>query len=440
MKHGWRSTAALVRCGLGSLSLVVLAVVVGRPDLLVLAVPLLVFTAGGIWQRPAEAPRLVTNLVHSTLREGEGTAVRATLTHAEGVEHAVMALSPHRFVAAKPPTGVRGVTVIVPAVTVLLDAPIGSMRWGRRSVGDGLVAATSAWGGFRWGPVEMFASTLTTLPMPGHFDSRAPTPHPVGLVGINPARRIGDGTAFASIRRFTAGDRLKRVQWRVSLRTGNLHVTSTLAEEDSSILLIVDAVADIGVSGGTTGPSSSLDVAVRAAGAVAEHYLRRGDRVGLRVLGTTKRSLVAMGAGNTHLRRVLDTLAQIVPGATVAAGSTAGAGQVDPARMQFGASAGTTVIMLSPMLSDEAISATVTLARRGLSVIVVDTIPEHLDLGEPDPKRDVAWRLRMLERDGLLRKVAVAGIPVVAWRGPGTLDEVLRKLGRRAAMPRMVRR
>jgi len=434
MKHGWRPTAALVRSGLGSLSLVVLALVIGRPDLLVLAVPLLVFTAAGIWQRPSQVPRVATKLVHSTLREGEGTAVRATLTNAAGVEHAVLALSPHRFVAAQPATGVRAVTVIVPAATVLLDAPIGSMRWGRRSVGDGLIAATSAWAGFRWGPVEMHPSTLTTLPMPGRFDSRAPTPHPVGLVGINPARRIGDGTEFASIRRFYAGDRLKRVQWRVSLRTGQLHVTSTLAEEDSSILLIVDATADIGVSGGTTGASSSLDVALRAAGAVAEHYLRRGDRVGVRVLGTTKRSLVAMGAGNTHLRRVLDTLAQIVPG------SSAAFGYLDPTRMQFGASAGTMVIVLSPMLSDEAISATVTLARRGLSVIVIDTIPEHLDFGEPDPRRDVAWRLRMLERDGLLRKVSVAGIPVVVWRGPGTLDEVLRKLGRRAAMPRMVRR
>ena len=71
------------------------------------------------------------------------------------------------------------------------------------------------------------------------------------------------------------------MQWRVSLRTGTLHVTSTLAEEDSSILLVVDAVVDLGVGRGIHGSASSLDVAVRAAGAVAEHYLRRGDRVGL---------------------------------------------------------------------------------------------------------------------------------------------------------------
>lgn len=40
----------------------------------------------------------------------------------------------------------------------------------------------------------------------------------------------------------------------------------------------------------------------------------------------------------------------------------------------------------------------------------------------------------------MLRKVQKAGVPVVAWRGPGTLDEVLRKLGRRASIAKLARR
>jgi hypothetical protein len=92
------------------------------------------------------------------------------------------------------------------------------------------------------------------------------------------------------------------------------------------------------------------------------------------------------------------------------------------------------------MLSDEAVGATLVLAQRGLSVIVVDTLPADLDLGQDDPRLRVAWRLRSLERDALLPKVQKAGVPVVAWRGPGTLDEVLRRLGRRASLPTLVRR
>jgi uncharacterized protein (DUF58 family) len=431
MSPTWRPTPALIRAGLASLTLAGIGVVAGRPDLLVLAAPLLVLAAGGLMRRPTHVPRTDSRLLHASLREGEGTLVRCTVSGAEDVEHAVVALTAHQHLVYQPPYGVRGVTAPPGAAAVTVDIPVAALRWGRRAAGDGLVAATSGWAGFRSGPVELRPHTLTTLPMPGLFDTTAATPHPIGLVGTNPARRTGDGTDFASIRPFYPGDRLRRVQWRVSLRTGALHVTSTHSEEDSSILLVVDAVADIGVGEGVHGRPSSLDVAVRAAGAVAEHYLHRGDRVGLRVLGTTQRSIVSMGAGTRHLRRVLDTLAHIVPG---------GDRHVDPNRMQFGLSAGTVVIVLSPMLSDEAVGATLVLAQRGLSVIVVDTLPTDLDLGQDDPRLRVAWRLRSLERDALLPKVQKAGVPVVAWRGPGTLDEVLRRLGRRASLPTLVRR
>ena len=115
-------------------------------------------------------------------------------------------------------------------------------------------------------------------------------PHPIGLVGTHQARRPGEGSEFSSIRPFAPGDRLRRVQWRVSLRTGALHVTSTVAEEDSSVLLLVDSGIEVGVGEGLHGRATSLDTAVRAAGAVAEHYLHRGDRVGMRVLGSTLHS------------------------------------------------------------------------------------------------------------------------------------------------------
>jgi uncharacterized protein (DUF58 family) len=431
MKHPWRPTTALVRAGLGSLALAMTAVLAGRSDLLVLATPLLVCTAGALQRRPRRTPRADTRLVHESLREGEGTTVRATLADSEDVEHVVVALTPHKFVATKPRRGARGRTMSSPSPTARVAVALVPLRWGARLVGDGLVGATSPWAGFRWGPAEVYPKTLTTLPMPGYFDSTAPAPHPIGLVGTNPARRTGDGTEFASIRPFNPGDRLRRVQWRVSLRTGSLHVTSTLTEEDSNILLVLDALAEIGASGGIHGPSSSLDIGVRAAGAVADHYLHRGDRVGLRVLGTTTHTFVGAGAGKRHHRRILDTLARVTPGAVRS---------VDARRLQFGTSAGTTVIVFSPMLSDEAVNATVTLARRGLSVVVVDTIPEGPDLGDDDPRLRLAWRLRLVERQSLLRRVQAAGIPVVTWRGPGTLDEVLRRLGRRAAQPRMVRR
>ena len=54
-----------------------------------------------------------------------------------------------------------------------------------------------------------------------------------------------------------------------------------------------------------------------------------------------------------------------------------------------------------------------------------------------DPRiADLAWRMRRLERDQVLAGLAALGCPVIAWRGAGTLDDVLRRLARRASVPR----
>jgi uncharacterized protein (DUF58 family) len=425
---GWRPTAALVRAALISASFCAFAVAFGRADLLVLGAPFLVHTVAVLPRRPRRSPRPKSRLAHSAVREGEGTTFTVDLDRADDVEHAVVALELLPWTAFRPPGGVAGVTSVRRHPSLRVELPVASLRWGRRTLGEGVVAATGPWAGRQWGPHPLPALALTTLPLPAVYDGRAPVPHPIGLVGTHPARRIGDGTELASIRPFTPGDRLRRVQWRVSLRTGTLHVTSTVAEEDSAILLLVDSGVEVGGGRGTGGDASSLDVAVRAAGAIAEHYLRQGDRVGLRVLGSV-RGVVPLSSGRRHLRQVLEMLARVVPGERH---------DSDPRR--FRVPPGTVVVVLSPMLSDQVVVATRTLAQRGLDLVVVDTMPIDLDTVTDSPRERLAWRMRLIERETLLERVRRSGVPVVHWAGPGTLDEVLRGLGRRARQPRMAAR
>ncbi|HET6697905.1 MAG TPA: DUF58 domain-containing protein [Nocardioidaceae bacterium] len=422
---GWQPTPALVRAALGSATAAALAVALGRPDLLVLAAPLLLATVAAARRRPRAVPGLRSRVVHASVREGEGTAVRLDLDRAGDVDLLVVAVRQRGLVALRPPAGVVGAAGR--GETLRVDVPLAPLRWGRRFLGDGLAAATSPWAGYRWGPVEVAAQPVTVLPLPGRFDAAAAAPHPLGLVGGNPARRTGDGTEFAGIRPFRPGDRLRRLHWRTTLRTGALQVTTTHSEEDTSVLLIVDAVADLGTSGGVRGAASSLDVAVRAAGAVGEHYLHRGERVGLRVLGSHRHSSLPVRPGRAHLRRLLDSLALMAPGTER---------DVDPARLQFGLTEGTVAVLFSPLLTSGTVAAAVALRRRGVSVVVVDSVPDDLDLGSSGPRRATAWRIRALERDAVSRAVQAAGIPVVRWRGPGTLDEVLRRLARQPAATR----
>jgi len=70
---------------------------------------------------------------------------------------------------------------------------------------------------------------------------------------------------FGSERAFAAGDPIRRVNWRVSSRRQQLHVTVAADERAVDLVLVVDALSDVGEP-----PDSSLDRAVRTAAGMAE--------------------------------------------------------------------------------------------------------------------------------------------------------------------------
>jgi uncharacterized protein (DUF58 family) len=421
----WESTPALSRALLVGALLVGGAVLFGEPVLVVLAGPLVVVAAYGLINRPSSSPALHARLDHRSLYEGQGTRSRLDFTVAEGVEHVTRISAQAPYLALHPASG-RVSGLVRDGVPVLEVSP---RRWGRRVLGEERVALTSPWAGYRWGPILERGSEMSVLPSSAPFDSAAEAPQPLGLVGANRSRRTGGGAEFAGIRPFHAGDRLRRINWRVSLRTGELHVVTSPAEEDSGVLLVVDAIADFGRSGGVDGAASSLDVTMRAASALAEHFVRNGDRVALRVIGGHGEQ-VGSGSGLRHLRRILGRLAG-VRGARLREDAVE--------RLQLRATAGTVVIVLSPLLSEVVGTATATLQRRGLPVLVVDTLPDQVGALAPAGTdalvADLAWRLRRTEREQVLNALAREGCPVVAWRGPGTLDDVLHRLARRAQLP-----
>jgi len=423
----WQPTASLGRALLVGAIGVGLAVLFGDPVLVVLVAPMLLLAALGLMNRPASTPRIEVRLDHHNLHEGQGTRSRLSIDDTTDVEYVTRVAAHAPYVAMHPASGHLGVLLREGEEPPTLE--VSPRRWGVRVLGEEKVGLTGPWAGYRWGPVLLPGRSMWVLPSTTPFDSKAEAPHPIGLVGRHRSRRPGDGTEFASIRPFHAGDRLRRINWRVSLRSDSLHVVTTRAEQDTGVLLVVDALADHGRSDGIGGASSSLDITVRAATAIAEHHVRTGDRVSLRVIGAGQ-EVVGYGSGARHLRLIQGRLTRIRAGEPR---------RLQAERMQFRATAGTVVMVLSPMLADAIGTVVALLASRGLPVMVIDTLP--LDAvpavaeGTDPAVADLAWRMRRIEREQQLARLAGLGCPVVAWRGPGTLDDVLRRFARRAQLP-----
>ena len=154
------------------------------------------------------------------------------------------------------------------------------------------------------GPVSLHGQVLRVLPHTRRFDSLGRDPQ-AGRPGRRQPLPAAGGAEFADIRPFRSGDRLRRISWRVSLRSRELHVTTSPAEEDSGVLVVDDG--DHGHSEGLDGEASSLDRQRPGRDLVAEHHIRAGDRVGLRIVGG-EGGLLGYGAGTRHLRALFYSL------------------------------------------------------------------------------------------------------------------------------------
>ena len=425
----WQPTPALLRTVAVTVVLIVIALIWRRPDLLVIAAPFAVVTAWSSLNSPTRSPTLVDSVEHPTLREGDATIWRGAIDGATEVDLALAVVDSDAWVETRPECGV--VTAPGDDGRASLTVPLRSTRWGVRMVERIQVSALSPWAAYRCSTVTPPRS-VATLPVPAVFDVGA-SPRPQdGLVGLHRSTRAGDGNEFAGLRAFRPGDRMRRINWPRSLRVGELQVNGTWADLDTHVALTIDATDDLGISEGIDGRASSLDITVRAAGAIAEHYATRGERVSMTTFGGRTAQTVPPASGRAHLRRMLDRMARIQPGG---AAGTARAG-----RLAVRQSTGSRMtVLLSPLISPDVLDQAVSLGRRGMSVVVIDTLPENV-IDHDDDLTAIAWRIRLLERRREIRMVSGAGIPVVRWGGPGSLDQVIHDIARRTTGPRLVRR
>lgn len=415
---GWRPTVALERALVLAGGLALLGIALRRPDLVVLAAPFAAGTALALALRTrAAAPTARMTVDPPALLEGDLLTVRVEVT---GEADTVTVALPARWLRPRH-GGLARATVLPPGEPAELLFELEPVRWGRAPVGPAQITAVTAYGLLRCVPLTLPLRSVLVWPLRESFVATDLVPRAGGVVGPHRSRRPGEGIEINGVRPYMPGDRLRRVNWRVTLRTGVAHVTTTLSDRDTDVVLCVDSWVDLG---------GSLDTAVRAATAIAEYYLRAGDRVGLIDLGQPLRR-VRQGNGRAHLARILDVLLD-VRDRPVSMDR-----QVPRALRELPAHA--LVVVLTPLLGEDVVGVVAALARSSRPVVAVDTLPVGF---EPPPRGEwtqIAWRVSRLERDADIDRLAEVGVPVVPWRGAGSLDDVLRDASQLARLPRAVR-
>ncbi len=436
--------------------LLVAGVLFGRVDLVVLAAPFALGTAYAMRRRPTSTPWITVGAADGNLVEGgsvDGTLTvgnqdvvgydlvlaRTTLSPWLGFDRARFgqteetaearsaAGTPDGFAARRGAD--RPFAFAVPAGTAAdIQLRGETRRWGRHQLGPAVTRAVTADGLLVSRPVVSAVRGVRVYPVTEPFDADEAMPRAAGLVGGHRSRRPGEGGELAGVRIFGPGDRLRRIDWRVSLRARQLHVAAMLSDRDAEVVLLLDVLVEAGRSGGIRGDASVLDTTVRAAAAIAEHYLHRGDRVSMLEYGPAARRLrPATGRRQylTLLEWLLDVRAEASP--------------YEPYDQVFGPqllSSNALVVVLTPLVDDRSAAMLARLARSGRFVVAVDTLPEAAAPAQRGPWTEVAYRLWRLDRENTIGQLREHGVPVVRWAGAGSLDLVLRDVARLASAPK----
>jgi uncharacterized protein (DUF58 family) len=232
------------------------------------------------------------------------------------------------------------------------------------------------------------------------------------FAGNEVSRLRGDGIEFADIRPFVPGDRVRRVNWRVTARRGHLHVNEMRLERNADVVVFIDTFSDL-----RDRSESSLNLAVRAATALVHAYLGRRDRVGLIGFGGTLRWLTPQ-MGERQLYRVLDALID-----TEVVLSYAWKGlEVIPSQTLPPKSL---VLAVTPLVDERAVEALLNLRARGHDLAVVEISPQSFLRPGARAGDQIAYRLWSMERESLRGRFLALGVATVAWTADQPLQVAL---------------
>jgi uncharacterized protein (DUF58 family) len=413
-------TATFLRCCVLASFAITLGVTLHHAQLAALAAPFVVAPSLYLGRiRGDVVARLEVS--EDVAQEDDNVQAKVTITARDIVDLLVVKFDPGSLSTA----GADAVAIALsPGETRTASFELKAGHWGRHFVGPAAITLYTP-AILQELPVARTRSARVVVePRVDHSDLGEDVPNSLLFAGAHRSGESGFGATFSHIRPFHSGDALRRINWRATLKAGELHVTSTHAEQSTRVIIAIDAARDSGPKG-----QSVLDVSVRAAATIAEHYIDAGDMVGV-VECATRGRLLRAAPGQRQEDRIREWLLDLR--------STGVAQRAELAPWLSDMRVSRSLLaVLTPLLDDEAARNLLALRQRGASLMCIDTLSVEAQPDSSDRVSEVARRLWLLERARVVHRLADAGIPVVAWNSSASLESVLRDVTRIASAPRL---
>jgi uncharacterized protein (DUF58 family) len=393
----WRAsqlTRAIATCSGVALAA---AVIGARWELIAFAAPLLGVLCSISWQRPVPTIRVhaepesqrcfedeqarLTVWATEKAGTGEASAVELTVPAVEGMQFDVVESDSRQ------------------AKTVA-----SAQRWGRYVIPARVDVI--ARGGLLAGTATVDTAEVIVFPLTPPQSTPIPPAELLDRLGAHLTRHRGPGVEYADIRPFVPGDQLRAVNWPVSARRRQLHVTQRLTDRAADVVVLIDAYRQ------PAGPATeATERVVRGAAQVVQTALRHSDRAGIVALGDNRPRWLGADIGQRQFYRVLDT----VLGAGDRFENTTGT--LAP---RAAVPSGAIVIAFSTLLDTEFALALIDLRKRGHIVVAVDILGRLPFEGEKDPLVEQLWAL---QRSAMYRDMATIGVDIVSWPADRSLEQ-----------------
>ncbi|MBA3945947.1 MAG: DUF58 domain-containing protein [Herpetosiphonaceae bacterium] len=375
---------------------------------LVLAVPPLLYLGAALLDRP-DPPKLRVTRTLSTDRVAQQQPVVVKLVimnDGPQIEQLIARdLVPNGLEASDGATSV--LTTLAPGATVKLEYTLKGLRGVYHFASEEVISSDR---------LGLFARR-GVLPAPGHL---LVLPEAVQLrrvdirprqtrvySGLIPARQGGPGVEFFGVRSYQPGDPLRRVNARATARQAEtLFVNDFEQERVADVGLILDARqrSNVRVGGGPL-----FEQAVEATAALADVFLKRGNRVGL-VMYSAIVDWTFPGYGKLQRERILRALARAK---TYDRRDVQGLDLLPmhlfPARSQ--------IVLISPLQAED-LEMLMQLCAREYQLLVISPDPILFEVESLGSSRDVelAGQLARVERMLLLHKLRQLGVTVIEWQ------------------------